>query len=287
MNTATATPNATTWPLATMPSTAQDVWSAAYPDFVAMVNQTNVMPGAFATLNTWALHSRMDDQSNLLDVACTTGFTSRELARLTGCAATGFDLSEDAVALARYNHDTSGHQLRLRYHQADGTTFASDQTFSHIAVGAALGFFPDPPAMAARLLNHLNDGGYILASPFWSDHPLPADVLAVRREVFGITSPMETREQAHALFRGLDVLHQSDHQLTPESDDDIEHYCRSTIDRVCTQGGVENASVRDAMRDRLQTIKQATNRLREHQSYSVLVLRLDRQTYPRRYVELF
>lgn len=286
MNTTTIT-SVDAWPLEGLPRSAEHVRSAAYPDFVAMVNQTNVMPGAYATLNSWALHSRMDVSSTLLDVACTTGFTSRELARLTGCAAIGFDLSADAVALARYNHRTSGHQLRLHYTQADGTDFSPDQTFSHIAVGAALGFFPDPPAMARRLLNLLRDGGHILASPFWSDHPLPPDVVRIRREVFGITSPMETREQARAAFRGLDVLHQEDHQLTLESDDDIEHYCESTVTRACAQSGIDNREVHDAMTDRLRTIKQATNRLREHQRYSVLVLRLDRQTYPRRFVELF
>ncbi len=285
MNTAAA--SIASWPLAASPRTADDVWKAAYPDFVAMVNQTNVMPGGHATLNTWALNSRMDERSTLLDVACTTGFTSRELARLTGCAATGFDLSADAVALARYNHQISGHQLRLQYTQADGTAFAPGRTFSHIAVGAALGFFPDPPAMAARLLDLLDDGGYILAAPFWCDHPLPPGVVRIRREVFGITSPMETREQARALFRGLDVLHQADHRLHPESDDDIEHYCLSTVDRCCAQAGIEDRTVREAMIVRLRAIKHATNRLREHQSYSVLVLRLDRRTYPQRFVELF
>ncbi len=285
MNATTAT--GASWPLATAPRTADDVWAAAYPDFVAMANQTNVMPGAYATLNTWALHSRMDERSTLLDVACTTGFTSRELALLTGCEATGFDLSADAVALARYNQQISGHQLRLQYTQADGTAFAPGQTFSHIAVGAALGFFPEPRAMAAHLLDLLDDGGCILAAPFWSDHPLPPDVVRIRREVFGITSPMETREQARALFRGLDVLHQADHRLSPESDDDIEHYCLSTVDRSCAQAGVEDRTVRDAMLVRLRAIKHATNRLREHQSYSVLVLRLDRRTYPKRFVELF
>jgi len=284
----TTTTDATaTWPVATAPRTAEDVWSAAYPDFVAMVNQTNVMPGAYATLNTWALHSRMNDDSRLLDVACTTGFTSRELARLTDCEATGFDLSADAVALADYNHRTSGHQLRLHYAQADGTTFAPGQTFTHIAVGAALGFFPDPPAMATHLLSLLEDGGYVLAAPFWSDQPLPPDISAVRRDVFGITSPMETRDQAHALFRGLDVLHQSDHRLRPESNQDIAHYCRSTVERACAQAGIEDPAIRNALLDRLATVKHATNQLREHQRYSVLVLRLDRSTYPRRFVELF
>ncbi|MEV8322218.1 class I SAM-dependent methyltransferase [Kitasatospora sp. NPDC056731] len=276
-----------TWPLPAVPRSADAVRATSYPDFVAMINQTNVMPGAHATLNTWALHSRLGPHHRLLDVACTTGFTSRELARLTGCTATGFDLSHDSVNLARYNHHILDATLHLTYHQADGTTYRPDHTYSHVAVGAALGFFPDPPAMANRLLGFLDNGGYVLAAPFWAPEPLPDHAAAVRRDVFGITSPMETRHQALGLFGGLDVLHQADHTLTPEPDDAIEHYCQSTVDRACAQSGNTDPAVRTAMTDRLREIKHATNVLRAHQRYTVLVLRYDASAHPNRYVELF
>ncbi|MFJ9949469.1 hypothetical protein [Kitasatospora sp. NPDC091207] len=141
--------------------------------------------------------------------------------------------------------------------------------------------------MAVRLTQLLDDGGYVLASPFWSEKPLPPSIAALRRDVFGISSPMESREQALALFKGFDVLHQADHTLVPESDADIQHYCVSTVDRACAQSGVQEPVVRAAMISRLRSIKHATNRLREHQSFSVLVLRYSASTYPRRFVELF
>jgi SAM-dependent methyltransferase len=275
------------WPLPAAPLSPEQVWDARYPDFVAMINQTNVMPGAYATLSTWALHSRMDERSTLLEVACTTGFTSRELAKLIGCRAVGFDLSPHAVALARYNHQATDPALDLQYVQADGRTFAPDRTFSHVAVGAALGFFPDPPAIADRIVKMIDDGGYVLASPFWCDHDLPAEAVTVRREMFGISSPMETRAEAIDLFRGLHVIYQADHTPIPETNDQIAHYCHSTIDRACRQSGIQDPLIRQAMIERLHAVKNATNLLRAHQRYTVLVLRYDAATYPHRYVELF
>ncbi|GAA2119274.1 hypothetical protein GCM10009759_67190 [Kitasatospora saccharophila] len=41
------------------------------------------------------------------------------------------------------------------------------------------------------------------------------------------------------------------------------------------------------MTDRLRQIKHATNTLRTHQRYTVLVLRHDARAYPNRYVEQF
>lgn len=275
------------WPLAAVPKSPEEVWDAPYPDFVAMINQTNVMPGALATISTWALHSRLNPASTLLDVACTTGFASRELAKLASCGALGFDLSPDAIALARYNHLSLAPALDLEYVQADGTDFNPGRRFSHIAVGAALGFFPDPPAMARRLASFLNDGGFMLAAPFWAEEDFPEELATIRRETFGISSPMETRSQALDLFRGLEILYQEDHTLPQETEDQISHYCRSTIDRACRQAEIHDAGIYTAMIQRLRQIKQATNRLRARQRYTVLVLRLDSAIYPDRYVELF
>lgn len=275
-----------TWPLHE-PRSAAEVWSASYPDFVAMINQTNVMPGAYATVNTWALHSRMDASSSVLDVACTTGFSSRELARLTGCRALGFDLSPDAVALAAFNHACAAPSLDLRYIQADGYEFEPAERFTHVVIGATLGFFSEPGAMAKRLVGFLHDGGYILASPFYCDHGLPEDVAALRRNVFGITGPMESWKDFMSYVPGLIVVREEHHRLRPETDLEIEHYCQSTVDRVCDQARITALDVRTAMLDRLRRVKLATNRLREHQRYAVLVLQLRRSEYPRRYVELF
>lgn len=62
------------------------------------------------------------------------------------------------------------------------------------------------------------------------------------------------------------------------------------MDRKCChrrQAGIRGLDVREAMLERLRAVRHATNELRARQRYSVLVLRLDRGTYPSRYVELF
>ncbi|AVV44164.1 hypothetical protein C6376_24700 [Streptomyces sp. P3] len=277
------------WPLTRIPQTAEDVHAASYTDFVAMVNQTNVPPGSHVTLNEWAVFGRVDASSSVLEVACTTGFSSRELARLTGCSAVGFDLSEDSVRMARHNHLNTDPSLRLDYFTADGatTTTPPGGPFTHVVVGAALGFFPQPAAMAHRLSGFLTDGGHLLASPFWAEQPLPAEAEAVRREVFGITSPMETYKEAMALYRGFDVMYASARKPVLETEEEIAHYCTSTVDRACAQSGVTDAPVRRAMIERLTRVRRASNLLRRHLSYSVLVLRHDKAAYPARYVELF
>jgi len=64
--------------------TPEFIKQLSYTDFVGFVNQWNVLPGSYSTLSKWANYSRMDKNSRLLEVACTTGFSSRELATLAG-----------------------------------------------------------------------------------------------------------------------------------------------------------------------------------------------------------
>src|SRR3989338_4324276 len=83
--------------------TPEFIKQLSYTDFVGFANQWNVLPGSYSTLSKWAVHSRMDKSSRLLEVACTTGFSSRELSVLTGCNGEGFDLSKNSITMANYN----------------------------------------------------------------------------------------------------------------------------------------------------------------------------------------
>src|SRR4051812_27045729 len=84
-----------------------------YPDFVGYINQWNVLPGAYSTLNEWATFSRLGPEGRLLQLGCTTGFQARELAVLTGCSAHGLDVSALAVEAARHNASLYSPEARV------------------------------------------------------------------------------------------------------------------------------------------------------------------------------
>jgi SAM-dependent methyltransferase len=279
--------NAVEFPKALIPVSADHVWSVSYPDFVGMINQTNVMPGAYTTLSRWAMYSRMNERSHLLEVACTTGFASRELVRMTGCSAVSFDLSDKAVAMAHYNHHQAAPESRRRYLQSDGYAFESDEEFTHIVVGSALGFFPDPSQMLQKCLSWLADSGYILATAFYSDEVMPEHVIERRRSVFGIPTLPETYKQAITHYAGLNLMYEHRSAMYQETAEEIEHYVLSTINRVCQQADIQDDAIRTAMIERLRLVKETTNLLRQYQHYAVLVYQYHKQQYPNRYVELF
>src|SRR3989344_2237797 len=166
--------------------TSEFIKQLSYTYFVGLINQWNVLPGSHVTLSKWVCFSGLNKNSRLLEVACTTGFSSRELALLSGCSGEGFDLSEKSVEMAIYNLKEYAPDIDFSYIVIDGYQYRAKKTFSHIVVGASLGFFPDPQKMLDNCIKILKDGGHILASPFWVTKPIPEPLIEKAKKVFGI-----------------------------------------------------------------------------------------------------
>ena len=259
----------------------------SYTDFVGLINQWNVLPGSHTTLSKWRIFSELNKNSRLLEIACTTGFSSRELALQSGCSGEGIDISENSVAMANYNRDIYAPDVSMNYHVADGYGYESKDKFSHIVVGAALGFFPDPIKMLEHCVSLLVDGGYVLASPFYVTESIPHNLIERAQGVFGITPTTVSYKEIMKHYSELEIVYEDRNELVQETEDELAHYCSSTVTRAVKMLEISDKDVEQAIYDRLYSIKKMSNDLRPYQRYSVLVLRYRANVYPNRYVELF
>jgi SAM-dependent methyltransferase len=259
----------------------------SYTDFVGFVNQWNVLPGSYSTLSKWAVHSRMDKNSHLLEIACTTGFSSRELALLTGCGGEGFDLSVSSIAMANYNKAHYAPNIDFSYKVADGYKYKSLSKFSHIVVGASLQFFPYPEKMFNHCVEMLKDGGYMLVSPYYVTKSIPKHLVKRAQKIFGITPTNISYKKIMESYNKLEIIYEDRNELIPETKEELDYYCKSTIDRACIIRSINNQKIYNVMYKRLYDIKKMSNNLRPYQKYGVLVFRYRKSVYPNRYVELF
>lgn len=267
--------------------TPEYVRSLSYTDFVGLINQWNVLPGSYVTLSKWAKFSDLNPQSRLLEVACTTGFSSRELSTLSGCGGEGFDISEKSVEMANYNKEKYAPNINFYYRVADGYAFEATHPFTHIVVGASLGFFPDPQKMLSKCISMLCDGGCILAAPFYITKPIPGTLIKRAEKIFEITPTQVPYKEIMKLYNKLEILFEEHNSLIEETDDELHYYCKSTVDRACQMLDINDKDVYGAIYDRLFDVKKMSNDLRPYQRYVVLVLRYRKSVYPNRFVELF
>lgn len=259
----------------------------SYPDFVGFINQWNVLPGAYTTLSKWIAFSRITEKSHILQFACTTGFQSREISALTGCTGDAFDLSEQAVKMARYNQEKYAPNSKINYFQADGLTLKAESKYTHVLIGAGFQFFSNPSMAINRTLEFLKDDGFLLTSPFYIEGKIPEALISEFRSVFGITPTTQDYKTVMRYFKGLEIIYEDRNILIPETQEELEHYCTSITNRACQFYNITDEAVRHYIYERLYKIKEMSNKLRPYQRYSVLVLRKRKEIYPDRLIELF
>ena len=267
--------------------TVDEIRAMSYTDFVGWINQWNVLPGAFSALNKWRVFGSVDSTSRVLEVACTTGFSLREISKISGCSGLGFDISKLSVEAANKNKEMYAPESNISYVHSDGYEFNTDKKFSHVIFGAALRFFPNPDLMLMRTLGFLDDQARILSTEFYTVKDIPQDLIQEAKSVFGITPTTVPYKEVMKVYKGLDVLYEEKNAIEQETDEELDHYVVSTVERACREMEIEDERVRSEMYRRLMEIKVMSNKLRPYQNYNVLVLRYNKESYPARYVELF
>lgn len=273
-----------------MKTSTDDIKNMSYTDFVGFVNQWNVPPGAYSTVNKWAMFGQVEETSRVLEVACTTGFSLCNMAKLTGCSGMGIDISENSITAAEKNKAIICPESDLSFAVIDGYDFLPQpERYTHIIIGAALRFFPDSRKLIEHLVrNCLVDGGKILSCEFYAVKEAPSAAIELAKETFDITPTSVSFKEVMKPYRGLDLYYQDNLPLFLETNEEIEHYSHSTIKRMADEHGLATDSEEYvAAFERLVGIKRAANELRRFQNYATLVHQYENNIYPNRYTELF
>lgn len=268
--------------------TPEEILKLSYTDFVGLVNQWNVPPGAFSTLNKWRVFGQVTKESNVIEVASTTGFSSRELSLMCDCRAHGIDISAKSVEAAKENAKKYAPNSKLSYSCQDATRYIPKKKYSHMIIGAAIRFFDNPQeALIKMAQNMLQEDGYILSCEFYVKKEIPKQLVEEARKVFDITVTQQEYKEVMRHYQGLTLLYEERNDIELETEQELQHYCESTIKRFQDQHPQYGQDVLEVMFNRLYEIKNMSNRLRPYQKYSVLVHKMDKRIFPNRYTELF
>lgn len=266
----------------------EDLKKMPYTEFISFAHQWNIPPGSFVTLNEWAIFSRINKVSRILEIASTTGFSSREIARITGCSAVGIDICSSSVERAQFNHQLYAKNLDLEYICMDACDYKSEKKFTHIILGAALGFFENPEKMINNLKELLEDDGMILVSPYYlKGDKLPKDLIEKTKKVIEINPTNFDYYEAIKPYENFEVLYENRKEIIPETEEQMEKYSRDTINTACKFHNITDEEIIEYMYQRMYEIKNICNELHKYFGYSVIVLRYRKNIYPNRYVELF
>jgi 2-polyprenyl-3-methyl-5-hydroxy-6-metoxy-1,4-benzoquinol methylase len=150
---------------------------------------------------------------SLLDVACGSGGPALRIAAIAGCAVTGVDNHEQAIATAKSRAAQRRLTERARFVLADAGSQLSfpDTSFDAITCIDAINHLNNRPAVIAEWVRLLKPGGRLLfTDPITITGPLSSDEIRVRSSIgFFLFVPPGYDET---------VIHQSGLQLVVKED---------------------------------------------------------------------
>ncbi len=200
-----------------------------YLDTVVRSGQVNTPPGSYRTVKEWGVNSFMGPHSTVLEIGCSTGFITTEVARYTGATCIGVDLHGKSVATAEESVD--GYIAhRVSFKQADAAALPFDtDSFSHVIVSGYLPFVPAEVRKAhiTEAVRVLHPWGYLLIALYYYRTPPPQQVVEEFNAKIGTKLSVDgDRPYWISLFDGLPLTleYNSEYEVLPGGCERTEMY---------------------------------------------------------------
>jgi ubiquinone/menaquinone biosynthesis C-methylase UbiE len=213
--------------------TTHDIAAMNYNELIGLVRETNRTPGGNRSIFEVSTRCYLTRQSKVLDIGCSTGPTSIEIARLVGCEVVGIDINERSLQEGR----TRAHKLALenvRFEQSDATRLPfENETFDLVFCGNVTSLIDDKNKAFSEYQRVTKFDGFIAAIPmYYVETPSDTLVDEVRRAI-QVEIPVHYREQAVQFYtrRNLELYDTLDFRFDDVAEERVQEFCQEILSR--------------------------------------------------------
>lgn len=245
-----------------------------YADFVAFIGQPNTPPGGMGTIDKWLSFTNISQSSHILDLACSTGFSSRAFAQKSGCTGVGIDISTDSINEARKKADALNLSRKLHYVTGDATSLPfKDNYFSHVLGGCNFAFIQGRDVARKECARVLVEEGKLLVSNFYY-HTKPSEELLDK-----VKESINFRPSGAWTWDWWQEFYRNDFTLVKSEKTTLEIFDEEYIQRITSDFIFHESpnligkpkELKDACYERLCHIRKILNEHRKYQGYSIEV----------------
>ena len=249
----------------------KDIEELNYPDFVAFINQKNTPPGGEITTTAWTENGCINKDSHILDLACTTGFSSRTISLSTGCSADGIDISSKAIKGAQQEAETNKLN-RLSYQVADACNLPfKENTFTHVLGGCNFSFIQDREAALGECARTLRTKGILCISSFYYTKEPPEELLEEVYQAIGFKpNPEWTAAYWDKLFsKQFHKMWEEHYELPTYDKTMVEKLIKQQIYTPELREKIKDSDILDACYAKLLRIRSTLNKHRDYQGFCI------------------
>jgi ubiquinone/menaquinone biosynthesis C-methylase UbiE len=242
----------------------------SYADLVALLREENRPPGGARSVWGLARAAGVHAASRVLEIGCTTGFTSITLATLTGCRVDGIDTNVASVDEARRRAVTLPPEYAQRITFAEGDALDlpfDDGSFDLVVCGGATSFIAEQAAAINEFQRVLRPFGFVSVTNLCYESPPPDEVTSALHDVLGFRPRSWDASRWLALFtsNGLQVLDCVVKRLMPRPPEAIDKHIEALFKQEHLQ--CLDSDARSALIDRWSHAMHTFNENHRYLSY--------------------
>jgi SAM-dependent methyltransferase len=166
----------------------EDIQKMNYNELIGIVKETNRPPGGIKTIMEVLNTVSLDENSKILDIGTSTGFTAIEFARLTKCNVVGIDINQMSLDEAKKRAE----RLKLNtasFLKTDATNLPfKENEFDLVFCGNVTSLIPNRKKAFSEYIRVLKEGGFLVATPMYYRRDPPSLLIekissAIRTEI--------------------------------------------------------------------------------------------------------
>ena len=213
--------------------TKEEINKLSYTDFISLIKEENRPSGGKKTIREIAINSFINENSNVLEIGCTNGFSSLEINKITKCNVIGIDINKHSIENAnekiRLNY-LDNNKVKFEYGNAEDLTQFHDNTFDLIICGNAISFINDKSKAFDEIIRVLKPNGFISIVPIWYKQKPNMDIInKVNKELgFEIHCYYE-KDWMDFSNKNLELYYKKDYHFIYCTKDQINEYVDKMI----------------------------------------------------------
>lgn len=214
--------------------TKEEIKKLSYTNFISLIKEENRPSGGKKTIREIAINSFINEDSNVLEIGCTNGFSSIEINKITKCNVIGIDINKNSISNAIEKIKLNGldnNKIKFEYGNAEDLSIFKDNTFDLIICGNAISFINNKSKALNELIRVLKPNGFISIVPLWYKSVPNQDIInKVNRELgFNIICYYE-KDWMDFSNKNLELYYKKNYSFIYCTQEQIEKYVEKMID---------------------------------------------------------
>lgn len=146
----------------------QDIQTMSYFELIGVVRETNRPPGGVTSVANIAKGAYLNENSHVLEIGTSTGFTAIELAKLVKCRVTAVDVNEESLQEAQRRAEAEGVADKIKFVVQDASKLDyKDEQFDMVFCGNVTSYLNNKSKCLQEFIRVLKPHGFIAAIPMY------------------------------------------------------------------------------------------------------------------------